>query len=627
MLEECTLAESRRMANVKQEDVDESTVCGDQWLLESIEMEEGEESKPDFIAVKSESKHEISEHMEIEADSQANGANQDIELGARLLNGQEAALKHEKDTGAVHSKNACEQVQVSEEVSNLCEYKCPKCHKIYNYRGYFTKHLNTSKHVVVSRTNLSNYMVSRVMYRCKICSKEVLCDKGEIYKHAYHIHKIKTMKEYIDMKSEKMILFQKKWLEKEKNKQNKWGDIDSAPISIEIGNLCTYKCQVCKATFVSRTGFARHLKINGHGQASETLINKSLDKAVIHKCSICSDKILCDRTIVTYHIRKHKINSLKTYMEMTNVKQKSMSHVSQMIRDQLYKEYATENNVTRHVKNLCKFMCTKCDYVSRTWNKTQVHISSKGHGPLLAVTDYLKKITLHKCHICDKLVLCDKTIISKHISSKHNLLRSSYYKIAMEQCPDVTEDLHELYRKKLQLLIRNIPVVNARHHVLEKGSLPADQITKHVGNCSKFQCSFCNMQKSSYHTLLTHCKAKHNSKHLTYDKEYVVEARYHQCHICSDLVLCDNYFVQRHLKKSHKMKISNYTKEFVLKNGSIVFPTFPDFLCNNDVFENLDRDIATKGAGGALANEISNDVNGLILPEMISSESEDSDEG
>ncbi len=550
VLEECTLAESRKMANVKQEDVDESTVCSDQWLLESVKMEE-EEGKSGFLSVKSEIKHEISEHMELESDSQANGTNQDMELGAKLLNGKEVGLSHEKDAGAVHSKNACEQVQVSEEVSNLCEYKCPKCHKTYNLRGSFAWHLKKLKHDVVPRTNLSNYMVRRVMHRCKICSKELLCDRGEIHRHAYQAHKIKTMQEYIDMTSEEMITCQKKWLEKGKSKQNKWESIDSAPISNEIGNLCTYKCQVCKATFVSRSGFASHLKNIGHGQASETMINKSLDKTVIHQCSICSDKILCDRGIITIHIRKHKISSLKTYMEMTNVKQKSNRKASQGMLDQLYKESATKYEVTRHVKNLCKFACTKCDYVSETWNNTKWHISSKGHGPLRFVTDYLKKIILHKCHICDKLMLCDRAFILQHISSKHNLLMPAYYKIAIKQYPK--EGWHELYRKKLQLTIQNIPVVEARQHVLEKGSLSANLITRHVGNCSKYKCCYCSRQKSSYAALLGHCKAKHNLKHLLYDKKHVVQARYHQCHICSDLVLCDNYFVQWHLKKRHKM--------------------------------------------------------------------------
>ncbi len=117
--------------------------------------------------------------------------------------------------------------------------------------------------------------------------------------------------------------------------------------------------------------------------------------------------------------------------------------------------------------------------------------------------------------------------------------------------------------------------------------------------------------------LAGHSVEKHKVKRFQFKKEYITEARYHKCHICSKIVICDNRILKSHIK-NHKIKLSEYNFKFVLKSGNRVFPTYQEFKSNSDVFDSLESVSPQK------ASQPSD--NGLITPDMLSSESEDSDE-
>ncbi len=65
----------------------------------------------------------------------------------------------------------------------------------------------------------------------------------------------------------------------------------------------------------------------------------------------------------------------------------------------------------------------------------------------------------------------------------------------------------------------------------------------------------------------------------------VKEARYHKCHVCGEILLCDNVFIRIHTQKSHKLSIKQYLKDYVLKSGYRDFPTLKDYMANTKVFE------------------------------------------
>ncbi len=82
--------------------------------------------------------------------------------------------------------------------------------------------------------------------------------------------------------------------------------------------------------------------------------------------------------------------------------------------------------------------------------------------------------------------------------------------------------------------------------------------------------------------------------------------------------MCDMDVIRNHVIDSHKMGLGQYKKDYVMKGGGKVFPTFCDYLKDNDVFESLKMDKARV--------ERNQEDSDKIMPWMLSSESEDSDE-
>ncbi len=241
------------------------------------------------------------------------------------------------------------------------------------------------------------------------------------------------------------------------------------------------------------------------------------------------------------------------------------------------------------------------------------HILSKEHGPFSAALKCLTKIAFHKCHVCGEIVLCDKFFIICHIRT-HKLTLSVYCRNA--KINDF-ENTKEVYLSKLQAYIEHIPIQKTRDKtVLNAKELPDELSTNHVGSISFFKCHLCHQRGMCFTSLQSHFKNQHGLKFLKYKPHMVWQARYHQCHICAQNVLCDNYFIAYHIKIKHKMKVPQYRQDYVLKKGFMVFPTLADYMRNNEVFESLEKD----------TNQDPCDKdNTHIMPWMLSSKSEESD--
>ncbi len=133
----------------------------------------------------------------------------------------------------------------------------------------------------------------------------------------------------------------------------------------------------------------------------------------------------------------------------------------------------------------------------------------------------------------------------------------------------------------------------------------------------------------SYSFLRRHSVLQHNMNHVKVtDKRVVVEARYHRCHICRCVILCDNRVLSNHVLNKHHITLLEYQRHHVIKNGARVFPTLQDYKNNSNVFE--DFKILVQEHNQTLGNDKDEDENGTdgyIQPHMLSSESEDSDCG
>ncbi len=80
---------------------------------------------------------------------------------------------------------------------------------------------------------------------------------------------------------------------------------------------------------------------------------------------------------------------------------------------------------SKTVANKCQFTCNACSYTNSLWSTFKNHLSRTGHGPF-KVQQYLTKIVLHQCHLCDKKMLCDKHHIQRHISGIHHMQMKDY---------------------------------------------------------------------------------------------------------------------------------------------------------------------------------------------------------
>ncbi len=393
--------------------------------------------------------------------------------------------------------------------------------------------------------------------------------------------------------------------------------IKQAPVSQNVDNLCEYQCPKCAKIFLTRRYMYKHFRESSH--VTITAKNTSaqyLLKIVAHRCSVCLKKILCNKQEISNHIfNRHKIRSLKQYAEEMNIEYNSRKKLSSVEYAQFIKACSSQQNTTNQLGNLCKYACSKCNFSCINWRLMTKHLSSKSCKQVASLSQLITKITFHKCQICGELVLCDNRFIGNHLV-KHKINIEQYI-VQIKMLPKESECLKEAYLQKLKLMIQDIPVTQKlASNVLESNCLPDDQVTRNVGNINFFQCPICLQTKFSYNNLAWHKKAKHGMVKAHYKNAQPVEARYHKCHICDKILLCDNGIIGTHVLKRHKINFSQYVAENVLKNGYKAIPTFRDYK----------KSIEKAFNAAEPTKEDSNYDSGLIDPSMISSESEDSDD-
>ncbi len=369
-------------------------------------------------------------------------------------------------------------------------------------------------------------------------------------------------------------------------------ELQHAEVSDSVSNLCEYHCPKCDKMFKVRDTFYTHLRKTNHASAQSKNANDYLTKIVAHECHICSKNILCDKKTIRQHIlRSHKNTSYKSYIDKTCLKQLGKKTRNQIeFQDFMHKTKKKQepSNLSSTIGNFCKFSCLHCDHACSSWKAMRNHIRKFNHGPLLPLIKYVTSVKYHKCILCKEVMLCDLDVFSRHLIKKDKLSIKKYRKTV-----NGTEmnNLQLQYVLKLKSLIKNIPVVEPRlEKVLKPDALADCCATKNSGNLSFLKCNQCYRNSMSLAAFIFHCKDKHQLKQPSFDISNVEEARYHNCHICYKNIFCDNRIISGHVLRSHKITLSKYQKEYVHKSGHKVFPTFQEYLRNNNVFKPFTAD-------------------------------------
>ncbi len=609
------------MSEIKVEDSTESAT-NDAWLSywsnPKIEVKkEEEEEKPDLATIQSEKPgkrnyrllgpkvlHKTLENVE-GADCEA----MEDDKSMPLLRKEDASTNQgfaNKD----ELKIALEHASVSEKVADLCEYQCPKCERLFKSRSNLCKHFRESKHATGFKGCVNNYLVKIIAHECSVCSQKILCDKTTIVAHISKRHN-HSLKDYFQ--NTKDTNFCSKIEEKKISKLVLQKAIEKAPVSKSVSSQCKYQCTSCNKVFATRPAFSKHMKKTKHATLFRGDINNFLIKIVAHKCLICSKKILCDGNVILCHlIENHKINSLKEYVTTTLAQHNG--RISMKLDLDTFS--GSSKQPTERIGNLCKFSCQVCSFLSYRWEVMVQHLKSAAHVTFKSADKYATTVNLHKCYICLELVLCDCRIIMNHLKTIHNNMSVVCYK-KLKNLPSKKE-LYAFFGTKLKYAIKDIPAVEPLPYLVSKPkSLPDHQVTRDTGNCCFFKCLLCYKSDFSYSRLCWHSKYEHQLKHVKCKIEYLTEARYHKCHICSKVVLCDNQIIMRHIRM-HKISLTRYNNEYVLKSSQRVLPTFKEYSTDYQVFEKLRKPNSKIPCLDARRNDI-------ILPSMLSSESEESD--
>ncbi len=478
-----------------------------------------------------------------------------------------------------------EQATKSSKVENMCKFECQKCNIMYKSKPGLTSHFSKTGHGKNNIGDIRKCVMKLVAHKCKVCSKLLMCDTKVIQTHI-KVHKIESIKEYKKLKNEKVHRSNKisnnKKVEMEKNDNS----LENSKVSEELGNLCKYKCPTCKQVYNSAGSLRKHFLDTRHADLSRKALNSFLTKIVAHICKICSMKVLCDKMALYSHMFLHGIKSLKEYITTTKARRVEEQENNTELLQNFCKKISMKYQITGAVGSLCRYTCDKCDYFCQTWPTLKRHCSNSGHGPLSPATKYLAHVVIHKCKVCDELLLADKYFIEVHLQ-KHQVTTRDYVKIA--SITNSKETWYKQYHKELKKAIRDIPAVPAKtDYSLQANSLPESNVTKHLGDISFFKCPHCSTSGISYNSLLAHCRTKHNISCVAYDQNLLEEARYHQCHICSENLLCDSAIVRKHLGQKHGgMNLSEYKTEHVFKNGYIDIPNFKVYMTNGNVFKEV----------------------------------------
>ncbi len=499
---------------------------------------------------------------------------------------QSTKIRLEHSQKIMTISEALKHAKVSDVVENQCKYECPKCKSYFKNRKSIYHHLTRFKHAVVATTDFSirKYLVGIVAHKCHICEEKILCEKEAIINHVKSNHCIGDLKEYCE----------KYGLQHENNEAKKqigngdceMEDLDSFKSFEEtskVANLCKYKCQACKKVYYTLRSFQRHIIQTKHTSVDKGSIRKHLIEIVAHKCYICSKRVLCDKSYILKHLTKHNLRSLQAYSNATNVKYENKTARRKKEFDTLWSKKSTKKEISEIFANLCKYKCKCCAYSCNSWRYMVAHINTKNHGLDLSPAECAIHVVFYKCKVCECFLLCDTDILRNH-ARKHNLTLTAY-KTLQNVCND--KELLTHYYKELRIAMKNIAMVSPKAQcTLKSSSLPKFQTTSNVGNLCFFKCLLCNKSEMSFGNFSCHLRREHNCKTALYKQENVVEARYHKCLMCARIVLCDNHILRGHLK-GHKTNYAQYVKNYVVKVGGKVFPTFQEYRRDRTVFEML----------------------------------------
>ncbi len=423
-------------------------------------------------------------------------------------------------TGSLNDDNT------TREIADICLFTCQYCNLKTNNYGNYRCHscfAQDGNKMVLHRGCIVRYHV------CCICSKKIPCATDAIRSHvAVHEHgKYKDLDKYMTLAMERRIQgatspeyktivpdvshitkvfklpFEKSYL------------VPDSHVCHQIRNLCEYECDQCFFRTFSWVSFSIH-----HTAEHETgaeFKEKYVAKARYHACNICARRFLCD----VRHICQH---ALLTHC-MTKPEYETFSEKVGPVFAQF------QEGSKMFVK--CKLCSSKILMESKF--STIEHMKHNHDDVLLKYCEKLRTTKL-------RAVACVPSVLPTTNSLLEN--RSINY---------VTLTLNnEMEMKRLEELRSQVPVVFpplTGFCSIPKHSVPNSKTTDIIDNLCIFGCTKCDFRIDRWARMSPHLKRCVNN--VKFKTDYLVEARYHRCSICSKTMLCDKLIIRLHVNRIH----------------------------------------------------------------------------
>ncbi len=331
----------------------------------------------------------------------------------------------------------------------------------------------------------------------------------------------------------------------------------NAPVSDTFYDKCLFNCLECNSTFKSWTNLRRHsLRIHGK-TISYVQVGQLISRAISYICKICSEKLLCDNRFLHRHLKRHKMS----------IGQYASKFVTS--RGQPDEGISYSENV---IGNLCLYKCEGCKLKFKFKN-CLLHHQDK-FLPCKQTGTIVQKVH-HCCKLCKRIIVCSIKNLKDHFTRCHNISLKKYCNITgckmdknHKKSPTPSHDLENSANDNNNMLSRsiseskNIKKVWLINRLLEKLCQDAP-VSNRVFNKCMFQCLDCPTQIRGWRQFRKHIKM-HNVAilSLTAVEQYISKQTCYICKICSAKLLCDSFFINRHLKMCHDMHLSQYRAKF-----------------------------------------------------------------
>ncbi len=219
--------------------------------------------------------------------------------------------------------------------------------------------------------------------------------------------------------------------------------------------------------------------------------------------------------------------------------------------------------VSKVIKNACVFRCPRCCKEFSSRFMTERHLKRERDrfpsGEKMSPFDCLKTIVSHKCEICQRLVLCDKSTIAAHLRRIHGQKMEMYlktYRLILASETPVVNDEEAGVRAKVPMVPASLFITIKVH----PRAIKKEDTTFTVSNLCKFRCLKCSYVTRSYSGLIQHKLKCCRESAYRYSVKEVVEARAHMCCVCSRRILCDKDAIRRHATEHKIHSIAEYLK-------------------------------------------------------------------